>query len=279
MVTLLLGVWLALAPQTTGTIQGTVRRGGVSEGLGGVEVTLRLYADRNRTLRTTSDAAGRFIFENLPHGKYTIQASREGYFPYPEGQPPLTVDSPQTQPLFIDLVPGAVIGGRITDPQGRPLAGVAVSVMGLQYNEGRRAFGPGSIPQKTDDRGQYRLFWFAPGEYFIRAEFSSGTLARRSYYPGTVDSNAAASFVIRGGESLDAMDFSLPAANTIRISGGEFRFEGIAPGEYKVFAFEQLPDTAERNPEFIARYETLGQSVSVNAGATVEMRVRVLRQN
>lgn len=58
---------------------------------------------------------------------------------------------------------------------------------------------------------------------------------------------------------------------------GEFKFEGIAPGEYKVFAFEQLPDTAEQNPEFIARYETLGQSVTVNAGATVEMRVRVLR--
>jgi hypothetical protein len=520
MVTLLLGVWLALAPQNTGTIQGTVKRAGGSEGIGGVDITLRLENVRNSMLRTTSDAAGRFIFENLPPGKHTIQASREGYFAYPEGQPPVMVDFPQTQPLVLELVPGAVIGGRITDPQGRPLAGVAVSAMKLQYTEGRRSFGPGSIAQKTDDRGQYRLFWFAPGEYFIRAEYSSATLARRSYYPGTVDSNAAASFVIRGGESLDAMDFSLPAANSIRISGrvridgpgpvsgsirtffllpldgrpteqfpaefsntlpqqlgqtsndfalevrglapgsydlapffldaangfhtgrtridigdrdienvtayvspdievtgrialsgdptpknwspfflqlrardatvpltnrsnsatiapdgafsirnvvegryqlyigaipgslssdlyisgirqggvdirdegtvdvrpytppieitvstgtgkihgvaegrahvvlvpqlsrrknvmfydrvvtdakGEFRFEGIAPGEYKVFAFEELPDTAEQNPEFIARYETLGQSVTVNSGATVETRVRVLR--
>jgi hypothetical protein len=505
MVTLLLGVWLALAPQNTGTIQGTVKQCCV-------EVTLRLENSSNRMLRTTSDAAGRFIFENVPSGKHTIQASREGYFTYPEGLPPLTVDVPQTQPLVLELVQGAVIGGRIMDPQGRPLSGVAVSAMKLQYNEGRRAFGPGSVPQKTDDRGEYRLFWFGPGEYYIRAEYSSANLARRSYYPGTVDSNAAASIVIRGGETLDGMDFSLPAATSIRISGrvridgpapasgsirtffllprdgrpteqyppeftnllpqqlgqtstdfalevrglapglydlapffldaangfhtgrtqiqigdrdlenvtayvspdievtgritpsgpyflqlrardatvpltsrsssatispdgafsirnvvegryqlyigampgslssdlyisgirqggrdirdegtvevrqytppieitvstgagkihgvaegrahvvlipqhsrrqnvmfydrvvtdakGEFRFEGIAPGEYKVFAFEQLPDTAEQNPEFIARYETLGQSVTVNSGATVETRVRVLK--
>jgi hypothetical protein len=255
MVTLLLAVWLALAPQNTGTIQGTVKRAGVSDGIGGVDITLRSDTDRNRTLRTTSDAAGRFTFENIPHGKYTIQAAREGYFAYPEGQSLLTVESPQTQPIIIELVQGAVIGGRITDPQGRPLSGVAVSAMKLQYTEGRRSFGPGSVPQRTDDRGQYRLFWFAPGEYFIRAEYqnSQATLARRSYYPGTVDSNLAASFVIRGGESLDAMDFSLPAANSIRISG-RVRIDGPAPASGSIRTFFLLPldgrPTEQYPPEF-----------------------------
>src|SRR4026208_512877 len=58
---------------------------------------------------------------------------------------------------------------------------------------------------------------------------------------------------------------------------GQFTFQGIAPGEYKVFAFEQLPDTAERNPAFIARYETLGQTVIVNASTTAEIRIRLLQ--
>jgi hypothetical protein len=57
---------------------------------------------------------------------------------------------------------------------------------------------------------------------------------------------------------------------------GQFHFQGIAPGEYKVFAFEQLPDTAERNPAFIARYETLGQVVNVSSSATTEIRIRIL---
>jgi hypothetical protein len=58
---------------------------------------------------------------------------------------------------------------------------------------------------------------------------------------------------------------------------GHFTFEGVAPGEYKVFAFEQLQDSAEQNPLFIARYETLGQSVTVRAGSTTETRPRLLR--
>ena len=58
---------------------------------------------------------------------------------------------------------------------------------------------------------------------------------------------------------------------------GTFTFQGIAPGEYKVFAFEQLPLTAEQNAAFIARYETLGQSVTVNSGLATEVRARLLR--
>jgi hypothetical protein len=58
---------------------------------------------------------------------------------------------------------------------------------------------------------------------------------------------------------------------------GRFSFEGIAPGEYKVFAFEQLQDSAEQNASFIARYETLGQSVTVRSESTTETRARLLR--
>jgi hypothetical protein len=58
---------------------------------------------------------------------------------------------------------------------------------------------------------------------------------------------------------------------------GHFKFEGVAPGEYKVFAFEQLQESAEQNPAFIARYETLGQSVTVSSGSFTEVRTRLLR--
>jgi len=156
-----------------------------------------------------------------------IQVNREGYFTYPESRTlpaqvaQLTIDSPRTQQLFIDLAPGAAIGGRITDSQGNPLQDVKVSATKLQYDQGRRIFSVGPIPKTTDDRGQYRIFWLPPGEYYIRAEYgsASGNLARRSYYPGTLDSTSAAPLTIRGGESFDGMDFALPEARNIRISG------------------------------------------------------------
>jgi len=221
MVTLLLGVWLALAPQNTTILEGIVQRAGVSESVSGVEITL------SGGLRATTDAQGRFTFPNLPLGKYTIRASREGYFTWPGGQPlpfnvaTLTIDSLQTQRITIDLVPGATIAGRITDPQGNPLTGVSVSAAALRYDGGRASFSVGSAPKKTDDHGEYRIYWLPPGEYYIRAEYQSapGNLARRSYYPGTLDSTFAVPLTVRGGEVVQGTDFALPKANNIRISG------------------------------------------------------------
>ena len=248
MLQVLLGIWLSLLPQQAGVIQGTVKRGGTSEPLGGVEIALVTPGNRDRTrLRTTSDGQGQFFFDNIPLGKYSVQASGEGYFtsmgtPLPASVASITVDSSRVQQLIIDLVPGAAIGGRITDPQGRPVAGVQVSAMKLQYDEGRPAFGIGSVPRTTDDRGEYRLFWFPPGEYYVRAEYASGQsgLARKSYYPGTVDSNMAVTLTVRGGESLDGTNFTIPVASSVRISG-QVLTEELGPVSGAVRTFYLLP--------------------------------------
>jgi hypothetical protein len=50
-------------------------------------------------------------------------------------------------------------------------------------------------------------------------------------------------------------------------SNGQFTLPDIAPGEYKVFAFESLPANADESAEFLAKYETRGHAVTVDAGA------------
>jgi hypothetical protein len=48
----------------------------------------------------------------------------------------------------------------------------------------------------------------------------------------------------------------------------------VAPGDYKVFAFEALPSGgAEQNAEFMAKYENLGVPIHVNANETLSVRV------
>jgi hypothetical protein len=246
MLHLLFGLWLSLFLQETSSLQGTVKRGGSSEPLEGVEISLVSSGDRSR-LRTISDAQGRFNFENIPLGKYSLQAAREGYFTYPLGRPlpspvaTVTVDSRRAQ-VVIDLVPGAAIGGRVTDAEGRPVPGVQMTAMKLQYDEGRAAFGAGSAPRTTDDRGEFRLFWFPPGEYYIRAEYPSGrnSLARKSYYPGTVDSNTAVALTLRGGESIDGLNFAIPVASSVRISG-QVALQDAGPVSGTVRTFYLLP--------------------------------------
>jgi hypothetical protein len=57
-------------------------------------------------------------------------------------------------------------------------------------------------------------------------------------------------------------------------ASGQFSFRGVAPGEYKVFAWPvMLRDTAHKNEEFLSRYEFRGVSVRVSAGATATVQV------
>jgi hypothetical protein len=249
MLQILFGILLSFviqAPQETGVVEGTVRRGGTSDPIGGVELSLVVPGSRTR-IRTVSDEQGRFTFEALPLGQYTLQASREGYFTYPRGQElpaavaPVRLET-RRQQLFIDLVPGVVFAGRVTDPQGQPVQGVRISAMELQYKEGRPAFGVGSVPKTTDGRGEFRLTWFPPGEYYVRAEYlgDQTNLARKSFYPGTVDSVAAMSFRVSGGETIEGLNFVLPVTSSVRISGRVIP-DGAGPASGFVQTFYLLP--------------------------------------
>jgi protocatechuate 3,4-dioxygenase beta subunit len=59
-------------------------------------------------------------------------------------------------------------------------------------------------------------------------------------------------------------------------ASGQFTFRGVAPGEYKVFAWPAIPrGRAYTNEEFISRYEFRGANVTVRAGATATVQVPV----
>jgi len=57
---------------------------------------------------------------------------------------------------------------------------------------------------------------------------------------------------------------------------GVFEFIGLAPGEYKLFAWRQIEPGAHRDPEFIRKFEPFGFSVTVRKGAGNKIAVRVV---
>jgi len=60
---------------------------------------------------------------------------------------------------------------------------------------------------------------------------------------------------------------------------GQFTLQALAPGQYKIFAWENLPTGAERNGQFLARFEQFGRSVTVTAGSTISsVAVSVIRE-
>lgn len=57
---------------------------------------------------------------------------------------------------------------------------------------------------------------------------------------------------------------------------GKFKMTGVAPGQYKIFAFERMPAGGFRNPELIGKLDRLGAPVEIAEGAHVEANPKLI---
>jgi len=64
--------------------------------------------------------------------------------------------------------------------------------------------------------------------------------------------------------------------NTLTLINGEFSMTGVPPGNYKLFAWETVPNTAYMNAAFISKYEQLGKEISVTAGGDLSFDLAVI---
>jgi hypothetical protein len=213
-----------------------------------------------------SDAAGRAIFPNLAEGTYSVSVQHEGFFGLStNGNSPTSVftsasvgpaldnarddlltflttaalaragdpSSPANfvrqpvQHVAVSLVEGGIISGRILDATHRPAIGIPVTPMQITYQYGQRVLRQVANQVQTDDLGQYRLFWFAPGEYYVAtgltpaagARGAASTFPSPTYYPGANDLARARPIVIHEGEEISGTDFELQTGGGVTISG------------------------------------------------------------
>jgi hypothetical protein len=165
---------------------------------------------------TSTDEDGRFEVRDLPAGRYSLGASKGGYVSLQYGQrrpgqggTPFDLrDGEVIEKIQIALPPGSVITGSIFDDFGDPVSGVMVSAMQYRSMGGTRrlmpAMGEGSTA-RTDDRGSFRVYGLAPGDYFVSASSPNMSMmptlrddtpgAVSTFYPGTV--SAAEAGVVR----------------------------------------------------------------------------------
>jgi hypothetical protein len=57
---------------------------------------------------------------------------------------------------------------------------------------------------------------------------------------------------------------------------GRFTLRGIAPGEYKVFAWEDVEPNAYRDPDFLRAYEERGETIRVEEGGRPRVELKVI---
>jgi protocatechuate 3,4-dioxygenase beta subunit len=194
-------------------------------------------AGTSRPVTVLTDGSGRFSFRDLSPGRYTVRAELDGYFAAPvNGSAPAALtrtinvqEGKTTPPEDLAMVKGSVVAGRIHDPNGQPISGMNVAVYRVTYNNGRKVWS--IFNQKTtDDRGEYRIYWLFPGEYYV------GVIPRapsaipgpqdswaRTFYPGTTDPGTAMPIEIKDGSEVPGTDITIQT-----VSAGTFKISGVA---------------------------------------------------
>jgi protocatechuate 3,4-dioxygenase beta subunit len=212
-----------------------------------------------------TDDRGRFAFTRLAAGSYSsLRATRPGFVDATYGEKriggigtPITLADGQSLTVALKLRRGAVITGVVSDPQGRPMADVEVEATPVRQADGKILPGSRGMLRRasTDDRGVYRVFSLAPGEYIVGA-LVRGRIARDAhrmteaeirwaqqqlqpgsgpasaapppspamshrpvYYPGTPDASGATVVTMTAGQERSGVDFSIEPVTTSRVEG------------------------------------------------------------
>src|SRR5262245_11185147 len=159
--------FLLQAVPLQGPLQGIVLKKGTTEPLSRVTVELRRDQENAAILdSTTTEDDGRFSFGTVAPGRYRLTAVRRGYTRLPLT---ITVSSGQpAQDIRLTMTPTASISRRVVDLNGRPRGNVEDKALKASYPEGGRELTSVQSVQ-TNDLGEYRLFWLAPGRYYVAA--------------------------------------------------------------------------------------------------------------
>jgi len=251
--------------QAPGFIRGVVTDVSTGMPMSKVTVEIRTPAGVSAVDSTVTDSDGRFFLSNVKPGKYKVVAMRAGYANSEFGQrrpggPSQNVTVAPGQRIAdmpIAMTRAGIISGRVLD-NGMPVGIADVVAVRITYIEAQPSFSL-VLMSKTNDLGEYHIFWLPPGKYVVmavvwdtassvatymtpdgsndntfittrrslRAVFNraigSGAAENEAhvpfYYPNTPDPQSATVLEIRPGSELRNIDIQASAIPTRHVKG------------------------------------------------------------
>ncbi|HEY2380321.1 MAG TPA: carboxypeptidase-like regulatory domain-containing protein [Terriglobia bacterium] len=158
---------LQLAP-APGSIAGSVVKSGTAIRQPLRNARLELSGGPN-TLIARTDGNGEFMFSNLPPGQYTMAVTCDGYIRQQRSTKIILSARQMAAKVGFELDPAPTAAGWVLDNVGEPIANVMVEALRRAYDVRGNARLSRAATGITNDRGEYRIFWLDPGDYFFYA--------------------------------------------------------------------------------------------------------------
>ncbi len=225
---------------------------------------------------TASDGA--FSFAHVAPGRYRLFASHNGYVDPNGGRGAyygsrgmgtiFTVAAGQdVDSVVLRLTPTGVITGHVTNERDEPMPGVLIQAMKATFRSGHREFSDARTGF-TDDRGEYRVWGLAPGQYYLKATnprvWERGSSAAQVYvptfYPGVLDAAQSQAVELHPGDEVGGINFSLSAFRAVHVRGRVLASNGL-PAKSADVTLSQLTGngfTAEADTDPTGKFDLRG---------------------
>jgi protocatechuate 3,4-dioxygenase beta subunit len=303
------GVNIAVSPTRVQRVRGSVIGAGSSRAL---ELTLLPenslfgFGVRNRGDPTTN---GSFEFSGVLPGSYYLAAEERasGLVSTPI---PVEVGARDVEGLQVTLVPGVQIGVTLMldDPSDNALDPQPVAGIGARLIPELPTAQDLTTNGQSGGTGRTTFRNVAPGNYQV--EIASTRFYVKSIRFGNQDATDGIQVTAMSPTSLQivlttesgflegtvsgAGQVIVPGATVVLVpaigrkrsslyksamtdSTGQYRFENIAPGDYKLFAWDDVETGAWENADFMRLYESMGQPIRISGNGRQDVPLTIIR--
>jgi hypothetical protein len=263
--------------------------------------------------RGTASVNGAFEFEfrHMAPGAYDLVATANAANGVRlAASQPIDVANGNIDDLNLTLQPQLSIGGRVAIENMQP-NGENQSLAGIRVELRREPYTPELLiilPNVAPD-GTFAFSGVTPGDYrlkvetrgfkgYIKSARFGGVDALNPPFridgPGQIDIVIGLTAGSLEAVALDETQKVFPDATVVLIPdpprrerfdlyaaaagpSGRVRFTGLAPGDYKLFAWDDVPADAWQDPDFIRAFEDRGRPVHITEGSNETIQLNVLK--
>jgi len=307
------GVDISLQPIRALSVKGNVLNAGCGGTAQGAMVFLREQNPNQnfgwQNSMRPANAQGAFEIPNVIPGSYYLYAQLFDEGKQCLGRQALEVADSDIEGVTLTVAPGVEIKGHLgVDGQsdsnvGSLAVNLVPKIITLPFGGGRSdsAKADGSFLIKNVSDGEYEInVDNLPENSFVKSArlggidvLTAGVTVDSKQAPGSLEIVVSPNGAnVDGVISKDQQPFPgctvtlVPDPphrgekrlfkSTTTDQNGHFVFQGVPPGDFKVFAWEKIEPDAYTSPEFLQPYEKLGESVHITEGSRNSVQVDLI---